>query len=91
MPRMCTLRISARPASYNSPYGLFAGGRCIVDVPAPGTPHDVPFTHMHGAANATVRLPKQGDGVAGVVIADPCVADPHGSTALHAAALVAFE
>ena len=52
----------------------------LVDVPAPGTPHDVPFTHMHGPANATVRLPKQGDGVAGVVIADPCVAFGLGAT-----------
>ena len=34
---------------------------------------DVPFRWMHGDAYASIHLPKQGDGVTGLMIADPCV------------------
>lgn len=37
-----------------------------------------PTSFNVGVANVTVRLPKQGDGAAGVLIADPCVNSPTG-------------
>eukprot|EP00930_Biecheleria_cincta_P029991 TRINITY_DN20809_c0_g1_i1.p1 TRINITY_DN20809_c0_g1~~TRINITY_DN20809_c0_g1_i1.p1 ORF type:complete len:578 (+),score=72.56 TRINITY_DN20809_c0_g1_i1:40-1734(+) len=49
----------------------------LVEVPesnvASGKSFDVPFTWMHGSDSMTISLPKQGEGTAGLMIADPCV------------------
>lgn len=43
----------------------------LLTLPAAGTPFDMPFTWLHGPANASVRLPRKGEGTAGLMIADP--------------------
>lgn len=77
-----TLRVSVITAAkdkppvafdYSSPFAhrwkQFAVHSSILSV-VPGTPTPL---NLGGGSNATLLLPKQGDGVAGVLIADPCV------------------
>lgn len=57
---------------------------------ASGAPLAVPFTWMHGSANATLSLPKQGEGTVGLMIADPCVGIGLGATPGYCAAASRF-
>lgn len=69
---------------YNAPFKWawtqLALSSSLVHVPAGSESFSVPFAWMHGRSNVTIRLPAQGAGTVGLLIADPCVSFGLGAT-----------